>query len=275
MIRKSNPELHRDLIVGCDCILKSTLADWWEWRGGSSLFFWRWPLEVRNIARDGHPIWVQDTLPRYRRPQRKEQDPTLCDQIRLKLENVISKGYIGKGEVVSLTSYFAVPKGTSNVRMVYDSTCSGLNSAIWVPSFSLPSVDTLTDRLDITSWMSDLDMGEQFLNFPLDQDLQPYCGIDVCPYLGTSPGTQTLWLRWARCMMGLKSSPYVAIKGTHLAEEATQPWVSRRRTDGRIAADAPRFVDDLRPVGPSEDECWEATHTRATRYCYLGLQISS
>jgi len=41
MIRKSNPELHRDLIVGCDCILKSTLADWWEWRGGSSLFFWR------------------------------------------------------------------------------------------------------------------------------------------------------------------------------------------------------------------------------------------
>jgi len=177
--------------------------------------------------------------------------------------------------VVSLTSYFAVPKGTSDVRMVYDSTRSGLNSAIWVPSFSLPSVDTLTDRLDITSWMSDLDMGEQFLNFPLDQDLQPYCGIDVCPYLGTSPGTQTLWLRWARCMMGLKSSPYVAIKGTHLAEEATQPWVSRRRTDGRIAADAPRFVDDLRPVGPSEDECWEATHTRATRYCYLGLQISS
>ena len=131
------------------------------------------------MARDGHPIWVRDTLPKYQRPQRKEPDSALRDQIRLKLENVVSKGYIGKGQVVSLTSYFAVPKGTSDVRMVYDSMRSGLNSAIWVPTFSLPTIDTLTDMLDSTLWMSDLDMGEQFVNFPLDPALQPYCGIDV------------------------------------------------------------------------------------------------
>jgi hypothetical protein len=104
--------------------------------------------------------------------------------------------------------------------------------------------------------------------------------------------------------MGLKSLPSVAIKGTHLAKETvvgnhllptnpfcwsyvhlklprmenydpTQPWVSRQRADGKIAAGAPRFVDDLRPVGPSEEECWEVTHTLASRYCYLGHQISS
>lgn len=103
--------------------------------------------------------------------------------------------------------------------MVYDSTKSGLNEAIWVPSFSLPTVDTLADMLDVSSWMSDLDMGEQFLNFPLDPRLQPYCGIDVRPYLGTPGGTQTHWLHWTRCMMGLMSSPYIANKGTHIAEE--------------------------------------------------------
>jgi hypothetical protein len=103
--------------------------------------------------------------------------------------------------------------------MVYDSTKSGLNAAIWAPTFSLPSVESLADILELSSWMSDLDMGEQFLNFPLDPNLQPYCGIDIRPYLGKPQGRPTHGLSWTHCMMGLKSSPYIAIKGTHIAEE--------------------------------------------------------
>jgi len=61
---------------------------------------------------------------------------------------------------------------------------------MWVPSFSLPTMKSLTNLLDGHSWMSDLDMGEQFLNFPLDPKVQPLCGIDVHPYLGTA-GTKT------------------------------------------------------------------------------------
>jgi hypothetical protein len=206
--------------------------------------------------------------------------------------------------------------------MVYVSTRSGLNSVIWVPSFSLPTIDTLTDMLEPSSWMSDLDMGEQFSNFPLDPALQPYCGIDVRPYLGAPSNTHTLWFRWVHCMMGLKSSLYVTIKGIHLVEEyvfgnhhlpsnpfhwsnvhlnlpgmehydpfhwshvhlnlpnmehydPNQPWVSRQREDGIIASGAPRFVDDLRPLGPSEEEFWSATHTLTSCYCYLSLQMSS
>jgi hypothetical protein len=188
--------------------------------------------------------------------------------------------------------------------MVYDSSKSGLNTAIWVPTFSLPTIDNLTDMLDLSSWMVDLDIGEQFLNFPLDPNLQPYCGIDVRPYLGTPPGSSTHWLRWTRCMMGLKSSPYISIKGTHIAEDLVfgnrlnpynpfrseyvllnlpgmmtydpfQPWVSRRRQGGGMAAGVVQFVDDLCPVGPSAEECWSATHTIACGYSYLGLQISS
>jgi hypothetical protein len=142
-----------------------------------------------------------------------------CAQVKTKLSNLVSKGYIATGRVESLTSFFAIPKGHDDVCMVYDATKSGLNQAIWVPSFALPTVDILTNMLDLTSWMSDLDMGEQFLNFPLDPNLQPYCGIDVPPYLGTTAGNQTNWVRWTCCMIGLTSSPYVAIKGTHVAEE--------------------------------------------------------
>ena len=216
----SSSEVKLDVKCGRDCMHKCTQADWWEWRGGSNLFFWRWAPEFISMARDGLPIWTyEDKLPRYHRPQCQEADPHMRAQVQAKLRNVLDKGYIDSGQVLSLTSYFAVPKGELDVRMVYDSTKSGLNSSIWVPTFSLPTVETLTDMLEGASWMSDLDMGEQFLNFPLDSALQPYCGIDVWPYLGTEAGKHTNWLRWNRCMMGLTSSPYIAIRGTHSAEE--------------------------------------------------------
>lgn len=67
------------------------------------------------MARDGHPVWVRGNLSRYRQPQRQEPDPTIHSQIHEKLENVVTKGYIDKGTVTSLTSYFAVPKGTDDV----------------------------------------------------------------------------------------------------------------------------------------------------------------
>jgi hypothetical protein len=77
--------------------------------------------------------------------------------------------------------------------------------------------------------MADLNLGEHFLNFPLHEDLQEHCGMDLRPYL--APPTTvtdrkqkagariTMWLRWSRCMMGLKVSPYFTIKATHLAYE--------------------------------------------------------
>jgi hypothetical protein len=173
---------------------------------------------------------------------------------------------------------------------------------LWAPSFSLPSSETLLDLLTPDSWMGDMDMGEQFLNFHLREDLQPYCGIDVRPVFDHTRKT-TLWLRWNRCMMGLMSSPYVAIKSTYLGEEIIQgcpedptnplhwkavlfnlpgaaqytptlPWVRRITFDGKIACSIPRYVDDLRPVGASVEACWSAMHCSATYFSYLGIQIT-
>jgi hypothetical protein len=72
--------------------------------------------------------------------------------------------------------------------------------------------------VEASSWMADLDMGEKFLNFPLDIKLRSSCGIDVRPYLAPH-ATGTMWLRWVRCKMGLLNSPYVIVKCNHLVDE--------------------------------------------------------
>jgi hypothetical protein len=48
--------------------------------------------------------------------------------------------------VSSLTSFFAVPKGTAGIRVVYDATRSGLNDAIWAPNFFLPTIVLLKGK---------------------------------------------------------------------------------------------------------------------------------
>jgi hypothetical protein len=292
-----------DLESGRDCLARTAAADWWEWRGGSTPYFWRWPPHLRQLVTQGHPSWLLGPLPAYKQPQRYEPDVNTRAKVKEKLENVLAKGYIEKGTVTSLTSYFAVPKGTEDVRLVYDAARSGLNKVLWAPTFPLPSVDTLTDMVEPSSWMADLDMGEQFHNFPLDVALRPACGIDVRPYFAPRQ-KDTMWLRWERCMMGLLNSPYVVVKITHLADESAygnpadpanpfnwshvrlnlpgmpeyspqSSWVARLRVDGTLAACVPRYVDDSRPVGNSKEDCWRVTHTIAARYGYMGLQITS
>jgi hypothetical protein len=40
---RTNEELRRDLDAGRDALERGMKASWWNWDGGSSLFFWRWP----------------------------------------------------------------------------------------------------------------------------------------------------------------------------------------------------------------------------------------
>jgi hypothetical protein len=48
---------------------------------------------------------------------------------------------------------------------VYNGTKSGLNDSIWVPWFPLPTVDTHLRAVETGTWMSNMDIGEMFLNF--------------------------------------------------------------------------------------------------------------
>jgi len=239
-------------------------------------------------------VWIKSPLPRDRRPQREEKDPGVRAAVKAKLDNVRAKGYVAPGNVASLTSYFYVPKGEHDIRMVYDATRSGLNGCLWVPPFNLPTTDSFTDCLEAESWMMDLDLGEIFLNFPLDPQLRPYCGIDLRPFFLEEAGDRTLWQVWVRCMMGLMSLPYCTVKMLLLGYESVVgdwhdptnsfrwskvvlnlpgistynpllPWVSLVRDSGRLAGAVKIYVDDLRPVAESELECWKLGHQAATR----------
>jgi hypothetical protein len=52
--------------------------------------------------------------------------------------------------------------------MFYDASKCSLNDLVLAPNFFIPSVDTIVDLLDVNSWMGDINLGEMFLNFPLN-----------------------------------------------------------------------------------------------------------
>lgn len=101
-----------------------------------------------------------------------------------KLQLVRDRRYVVGGSVESLTSFFAVPKGDDDIRMVYDGTKSGLNASIWVPRFPLPTVNTMLRAVTFGTVMSDFDIGDCFLNFILHETLQALCGIDLTEFFG-------------------------------------------------------------------------------------------
>ncbi len=59
---------------------------------------------------------------------------------------------MGLGLVQSLTSFFDVPKGTDDIRMVYNGTVNGFNESIEVPRFGLPTIKSHISKL----WILDI-----------------------------------------------------------------------------------------------------------------------
>jgi hypothetical protein len=105
----------RDREVGRDALHKAAQATWWEWPGGSTPFFWRWPSYALEVVQDGNPPWFCSEPPRYVKPQRKEKDEDIHNLMVAKLRSIQAKNYIAKGKVISLTSYFAMLKGTEDI----------------------------------------------------------------------------------------------------------------------------------------------------------------
>lgn len=293
----------KDWIAGADCIGRSSDATWWEWDQGSRPLFWRWPKEYVPSIRDGLPLWFKAPMPQWRVPQRSEKDPRVWSAMRKKLQAVREKGYLKPGTVKSLTSFFAVPKGENDIRMVYDGTKSGLNGVLWAPWFPLPTIDHHLRAVLPGYWMGDIDIGEMFLNFMLHERVQPYCGVDLTTmYPEEVEAAQVCWERWGRCGMGFTTSPYQCVQGVLWAEEVilgdpgdpqnifawddvelnlpgcedydpSRPWVAKVRSkDKLVANDLFIYVDDLRTVGASEEECYQASRRTGSKLNWLGLQ---
>ena len=90
--------------------------------------------------------------------------------------------------------------------MVYDdgTPLSGLNEALLAPWLSLPTVSSLLRVVESGAYyMAEVNLGEIFLDFFLDERVRRYAGMDLTNYLPNLAGPrQSVWLRWARCAMG-------------------------------------------------------------------------
>ena len=133
--------------------------------------------------RDGMMVCFLGDPPDYTNPQPKHRDPTTKAKVEEKLQKVLDRGYLDNDEiVVSLTSYFDVAKGEDDIRMVYDGTKCGLNAAVWVPSFFMPTVQSHLRAVEEGTNMCDVDVGEMFLNFMVHPSVRKYLGVDLTPY---------------------------------------------------------------------------------------------
>ncbi len=50
------------------------------------------------------------------------------------------------------------------------------------------------------------------------------------------------------------------------------PWISKLRSDGKVACDLFLFVEDERVTGPGKELTWQASHVLASKQSYLGIQ---
>ena len=68
--------------------------------------------------------------------------------------------------------------------------------------------------ITFSTWMSDMDFGEMFHNFNLDPRIRPYSGVNVVKLgLESEAGSgKVTTLRWTRLFMGMRPSPYNAVR---------------------------------------------------------------
>ncbi|GFH49897.1 hypothetical protein CTEN210_06373 [Chaetoceros tenuissimus] len=304
-------ERQRNMEVGADAVMRAAHSSWWDWDAGSTLFFWRWPPEVRSAVRDGTKLFVDwSHMPSYLDSPRWPTDTAAKEKLKSKLSKVRDRGYIQPGFVRSLTGYFAVPKADTDIRVVYDATQCGLNDCLWTPNFFLPTVDSILRNASSSSWFGDIDLGEMFLNYALDLDLRPYAGVDVSEL---EAGTKRVLERWNRTLMGFKPSPYICTQTFAWSEEIIlgdvslrlyddttgrvnpfywneivfnfpcsenynpeMPWVYRwNSVDNIMPAFFGTYIDDIRTGADGELSCRETTHIVASRINYLGQQDAS
>ena len=300
-------EQRASLDAGLCALQHVAKASWWDWDSGSSPFFWRmpdnsWKVEMRDGVK---PMWIGPP-PRYRIPQRTNPDASKLAMEKKKISKVRKRGYIApRAGILSLTSFFSVPKGSSDIRMVYDGTKSGLNAALHAPWFSLATVESMLRSVDTATWSADNDFGEMFLNFWIHPKIRKYTGVDLTTLfpeeIDESTGKKKNWEAWVRCAMGITVSPYQTTQCSQRVKriifgcrtdknnlfrwtevklnlpgnknyDPSKPWICKVREDGCIAVDVHTYVDDLRETAPSKEEAWLAASAMAKGASYFGLQ---
>lgn len=91
--------LKQDYEIGLEILEKAAEATWWEWTGGSVLFYWRWPREYRLKAKHGLAVAFVGDKPTTLSKQKKEKDEDVRCRIQKKVEKVLKRRYLGYGAI--------------------------------------------------------------------------------------------------------------------------------------------------------------------------------
>jgi len=305
-------QLRQDLTIGgkgLHCICGSSF---FNWDRGSTLFFWRWHTNLQLIARDGFPAQIINHLPKSFKKSRPPKSD-IYEKILSKLKKSLSRGYLIKtnfSKINNLIDYFAVPKA-DDIRLVQNGTSCGLNNSVWASNFWLPNAASMTRVLGFNYKAVDLDLGEMFLNFPLDKTLVSYSGMDLSPYKKDLSEFENgknftqdskFYAINVRNWMGLRPSPEWSCRFYYLAEEFIRgneseidnplrwdkvvlnlignsdfnpslPNVFKwNKIKNRLAGEIKAYVDDLRALGWSLEHAWRIAHLIAPRLQFLGIQ---
>jgi hypothetical protein len=248
-------------------------------------------------------------FPVFLQPQKQHRDLTKHKLMRAKVVQVRKRGYILPGQVIRGTHYFCVNKGLDDIRMVYNGTSCSLNEVLWAPRFGLPTVKHTLRALLPGYFQCNLDMGEQFLNYPLHMELHKFLGVDVSGVRSADPadaeweqqqGSAT-WERWERNWMFLRDSSYrslqwqVQLKYEVYGDQWDQanlfhwdrvvfnmpgskgyrsdlPWVMKIRADGHLAAEIVVYMDNGRPTGHDQELTWKAAQAHGASCSRRGIQ---
>ena len=147
-----------------------------SWDSRSGLFYWRWHSELQQFAVKGIPPYITLRLPQSKRPTRKP-NKQIYPKLLEKIINFILRDYFvfpNPGSVKILIDYFTVPKGSDDVRMVFNGSSCGLNDSLWSPNFWLPTAKTILRASSFNSRYVDMDLGEMFHNFLIHEDIKAH-----------------------------------------------------------------------------------------------------
>ena len=119
-----------------------------------------------------------------------------------KVAKLQDRRYINVGHMASLINMFPVPKGDSNIRLVFGS--------LYAPWFALPMVNALVQTVEAGSYCGDNDFGEMFYNYWLHDTLQELAGVDLTDFVQSEPRgkRRVAWEHFTRLTMGMGLSPY-------------------------------------------------------------------
>ena len=297
-------ELNRIAVI--DCLLRYGQSDWWNWSQGSRLLFWRWPPIWFEEARDGaRGFHYSQPRPQFRFPQVPLKEEWIIEKDKEKLAKLIRREYITPGYCRLTVPRFPVPKGTDDIRVVWDLAKNGVNATMYTPTFFLATMGTYLRQIESGSFGGDFDIGEQFHNYMLHPSEQPNCGVEIPDDLQEillREGVQVeKYMRWGRLVFGWQSSPYLALRmlaraiemavgrpdditsafrwkevllnlpGTEHYNPAL-PRVRKVNESGLSAAGIVTFYDDGRVYGPNEQLAHSALRQITSRLQFYGNQ---